>query len=419
LPLSWLDRDGKLIFLSRTVRAFGYGFLSISLGIYLSRVGFNDVQIGFLLMAAVANSIFFNLLAGVYADRWGRRRTLGVFAVMMALSGLAFFLTASYPILIVAAFLGTINVTGTESSSFLSVEQAMVPQTVPIEKRNTAFGLYNAFSGLALAAGALVGGIPHLLSASYGFNETEVIRSLFLVYSLVGLAMAAIYSRMTNRVEVGEPLTPRPSTSLSPESKRVIARLSALFGVDAFAGGFVVQSIFALWFSVKFGIDLTSISFIFAATALLQAFSFLVASRLADRFGLINTMVFTHLPSSVFLVLIPLAPTLPLAVATLLARSALSQMDVPTRQSYLVAVVKPEERTTATGLTTLARNVTQSISPSITGYLLQVASLSAPFYLAGGLKIIYDFGLYTSFRQLKPADELTRDEAVKTSDSHL
>ncbi len=400
MVLSWLDRNGRLLFLSRTVRAFGYGFLSITLGIYLDLLGFSAVAIGFLLMAALANSIFFNLLASIYADRWGRRKLLVAIASLMALSGIMFYLTDNYLVMVVAAFIGTINVTGTEASSFLSIEQAIVPQTCPPEKRNTAFGLYNAFGALALALGVLVGGLPDLLRSTFGLSAAAAIKPLFLIYALVGISTLIVYSALSKHVEMNPVKEAGSSFPLSPESRRVIARLSALFGIDAFAGGFVIQSIFSLWFFVKFGVQLSEISYIFAASALLQAFSYLVASRLADRFGLINTMVFTHIPSNIFLILVPVAPTLPLAIVTLLSRSTLSQMDVPTRQSYIVSVVRPEERTTAAGLTTIARNVTQSISPSITGYLLQFVSLSSPFFLAGGLKILYDLLLYSSFRTL-------------------
>ena len=410
--LSWLDRNGKLVFLSRTVRAFGYGFLSITLGIYLNLLGFSEVAIGFLLMAALANSIFFNLLASLYADRWGRRKTLAAFASLMALSGITFYLTDNYLAMILAAFIGTVNVTGTEASSFFSIEQAIVPQTCPPEKRNTAFGLYNTFGALAMALGVLVGGLPDLLQSAFRLCVVAAIKPLFLIYALIGLSTLMVFSALSKDVELNR-VENAGSSSLSPESRRVITRLSALFGIDALAGGFVIQSIFSLWFFVKFGVQLSGISYIFAASALLQAFSYMAASRLANRFGLINTMVFTHIPSNIFLILVPVAPTLSLAIATLFARSSLSQMDVPTRQSYIVSIVKPEERTAAAGLTTIARNVTQSISPSFTGYLLQFVSLSAPFFLAGGLKVIYDLALYSSFRKLKTPEETHSPDVLR------
>jgi len=406
--LSWLDRNGKLLFASRTLRSFGYGFLSVVLVIYLSLIGFSEVSIGFILVAALANNVVFGLIASFFADRWGRRRTLIAFGGLMCLSGSIFVFSTNYFALIFAALIGTINVTGSDASFFLSVEQAIIPQTCSPERRNTAFAYYNAFASFATSIGALGSGLPEFLKTFTSSDLVSSTRLLFAIYVLLGLSMIGAYSFLSRDVEV------RPESSissfrlLSPQSRGTVTKLGALFSVDSFAGGFVIQSIFSYWFYVKFGLDLVQVSYIFAGSSFLAAFSYFAASRLADRFGLINTMVFTHFPSNVLLALVPLAPTSITAVLALLARSSLSQMDVPTRQSYVVAVVKPEERTTAAGITTIARNVTQSISPSITGYILQFISLSAPFFIAGGLKTLYDFGLYFSFRKLKPPEEAKR-----------
>ncbi len=323
----------------------------------------------------------------------------------MSLSGLIFVLSTNYFALIFAALIGTINVTGSDASSFLSIEQAIIPQTCSPERRNTAFAYYNAFASFATSIGALGSGLPEYLKSFIGSDLASSTRLLFAIYILLGLSTIVAYSLLSKEVEVRPEFSTSSLRLLSPESKKTVTKLAALFSVDSFAGGFVIQSIFSYWFYIKFGLDFLQVSYIFAASSFLAAFSYLAASRLADRFGLINTMVFTHAPSNVLLAIVPLAPTLLTAVLTFLARSSLSQMDVPTRQSYVVAVVKPEERTTAAGLTTIARNVTQSISPSMTGYILQFVSLSAPFLIAGGLKTLYDVMLYFNFRKLKPPEE--------------
>jgi MFS family permease len=403
----WLDRDGKLLFASRAVRTFGYGFLSVTLAIYLGLIGFDAVSIGIILTATLVNGILFTLLSSFFADRWGRRKMLIIFGMLMSLSGLIFFLTENYAALIFAALIGTINVTGTEVGPFLSVEQTIIPQTCSNRKRNTAFALYNMFGTFAMSAGVLIGGLPEYLQTAFGLSEPESVKPLFLLYSALGIVTIVIYTLMSHKVEIdSSAIAKKPIyRALSPESRKIVAKLSVLFGADSFAGGFVIQSILSYWFFIKFDIDFAQISYIFAAAGVLTALSYLAASKIADRIGLVNTMVFTHIPSNVLLMLVPLAPTLPLAVGLLLARMSLSQMDVPTRQSYIVAIVKPEERVAAAGLTSITRNTAQAISPPITGYILQFLSLSAPFFIAGSLKIAYDIALYLNFRKLKAPEE--------------
>ncbi len=406
MMLEWLDNDGKLLFASRAVRTFGYGFLSIILAIYLDLIGFDKISIGIILMATLANGILLTLLSSFFADRWGRRRMLMVFGMLMSLAGLIFFLTENYVALILASLIGTINVTGTELGPFLSIEQAIIPQTCSDKKRNVAFALYNMLGTFAMSGGVLLGGLPEYLQAALHLSEPASVKPLFLLYSALGVLTIVIYALMSRRVEIHSNAKRKPiSQVLSPESRKIVTKLSVLFGVDSFAGGFVIQSILSYWFFIKFGIDFAQISYIFAAAGVLTALSYLAASRIANRIGLVNTMVFTHIPSNVLLMLVPVAPTLPLAVGLLLARMSLSQMDVPTRQSYIVAIVRPEERVAASGLTSISRNTAQAISPSITGYILQFLSLSAPFFVAGGLKIAYDIALYLNFRKLKAPEE--------------
>ena len=405
----WLSKDGKLLLAARTLRTFAYGFLSVILAIYLKLVGFEDFYIGLILTTTLVNSVIFTLIASFYADRVGRRKILIIYAALMSLSGLIFFLTTNYIALIISALIGTINVTGTETGAFLSIEQAILPQMVnDINKRNTVYALYNMVGTFAMSAGVLLSGLPQILAQQYGLNQIESIRPLFLLYSIIGLAVLCIYYLISNKVEVQtNSMRHKPlRETLSPKSKQIVGKLSSLFALDSFAGGFVIQSIVSLWFFTKFGVDLTTLSYIFSIAGVLTAFSYLAAVKIADRIGLINTMVFTHIPSNILIILVAFAPTFPLAVALYLARMALSQMDVPTRQSYLVSVVKENERTAAAGITNISRNITQSISPSIAGYILQSLSiLSAPFVLGGALKIVYDIMLYFNFKSIKPPEE--------------
>jgi MFS family permease len=408
-----LSKDGKLLLAARTLRTFAYGFLSVILAIYLKLVGFEDFYIGLILTATLVNSVIFTLIASFYADRVGRRKILIMYAALMSLSGLIFFLTTNYIALIISALIGTINVTGTETGAFLSIEQAVLPQMVnDINKRNTVYALYNMVGTFAMSAGVLLSGLPQILAQQYGLNQIQSIRPLFLLYSIIGLAVLGIYYLISNKVEVQtNSMRHKPlRETLSPQSKQIVGKLSSLFALDSFAGGFVIQSIVSLWFFTKFGVDLTTLSYIFSVAGVLTAFSYLAAAKIADRIGLINTMVFTHIPSNILIILVAFAPTFPLAVALYLARMALSQMDVPTRQSYLVAVVKENERTAAAGITNISRNITQSISPSVAGYILQSLSiLSAPFVLGGALKIVYDVALYFNFKSIKPPEERNRD----------
>jgi len=406
LRFQWLSRDGKLLLTSRILRTFAYGFLSIILAIYLKLLGFDDILIGLLLASTLINSVIFTLIASFYADRLGRKRTLIIYAVLMSLSGLIFLSTENYVAMILAALIGTINVTGSETGAFLSIEQAILPQTVKdIQKRNTIFALYNMVGTFAMSAGILVAGVPDLLQ-QYGLNQISSIKPLFALYSIIGIAVTLTYFMLTREIEPKNTIKRPLIKTLSPKSKNIVGKLSGLFAIDSFAGGFVIQSVVSLWFFTKFGADLVTLSYIFSVAGLLTAFSFIAAARIADRIGLINTMVFTHIPSNILLILVGFAPSLPLAIGLYLARNALSQMDIPTRQSYIVSVVNEDERTAAAGITNVSRNVAQAISPSLIGYILYtLPSLAAPFVLGGVLKIIYDISLYLNFRNIKPQDE--------------
>ena len=407
MSLQWISRDGKLLLGARIVRTFAYGFLSVILAIYLKLVGFNDIFIGIILTATLVNSVFFNLLSSAYADKIGRRKILVIYAALMIVSSVIFFVTDNYVALVIAALVGTINVTGSEVGAFLSLEQALLPQTVgDIKKRNSIFAIYNAVGTFAMSAGFLLSGLPSVLQ-NYGFDKVGAIKSLFLIYAACAVVVLVIYLMLSKNIEVKENAKSNLSMkNISPKSKSIIVKMSSLFAVDSFGGGFVIQSIVSLWFYTKFGADLSSLSYIFAIAGVLTAISYMASTRIASKIGLVNTMVFTHIPSNVLLTLIAFAPSFSIAVSLYFARMSLSQMDVPTRQSYIMGIVGENERIPAAVFTNTSRNISQAISPSITGIIIQTLSLSAPFVVGGVLKIVYDVGIFFSFRKIKPPEEL-------------
>jgi MFS family permease len=410
---NWLSTDGKLLLAAKIVRSFAYGFLSVILAIYLKLIGFDEFLIGLILTTTLLNSVIFTLIASFYADRIGRRKFLVIYAALMSVSGFVFVITEDYIALIIAAFIGTINITGAETGAFLTIEQAILPQTVNnIRKRNTIFAIYNMAGTFAMSAGVLLSGLPTILQQQFGMlNQIDSIKLLFGLYSFLGIVTIGIYLFLSHRIEIqeGEEKVSNQlsqTSSLSPRSKNIIAKLSGLFAIDSFAGGFIIQSIVSFWFFERFAANLATLSYIFSIAGVLTAFSFIVAAKVADKIGLINTMVFTHIPANILIILVAFAPTLPIAIILYLVRTALSQMDVPTRQSYIVAVVREEERTAAAGITNISRNITQAISPSITGTIVHTfTSLSAPFIIGGILKIAYDIALYINFRKIKPPEE--------------
>lgn len=418
--ISWMSSDGRKLLLARAVRGVGYGFLSVVLAIYLKLLGFDEFGIGVILTATLASSVAITALTSFLERRIGRRRLLISFALLMSAAGSIFALSTSYIALLFAALIGTINVTGSEVGPFLSVEQAIIPQTCDMKRRTLAFAWYSVVGALASSAGALVSGLPALLQRS-GFTLVGSFRPVFLLYVLIGVATAFLYLTLSDRVEAPSFWQPRSSVSplLSQQSRRLVAKLSGLFAVDSFGGGLVLQSVVSYWFYARFRAPLESISLIFFAAGILTALSFLVAEKISKRAGLLNTIVFTHLPSNALLMLVPLAPSLAGAIALYLGRMSLSQMDVPTRQSYIAAIVRPEERVAAASFTNISRNLAQSIGPFLSGYALQFVSLSSPFFIGGGLKIVYDISLYMNFRVLKPPEELGRSEQPQSGQRWL
>ncbi len=417
--------DIPLLFTTRIVRLFCYGFLSVVLALYLAQAGLDEKQIGLLFSMTLAGDAAISLLLTTSADRFGRRRTLLIGALLMLVAGIAFIVTREPLVLMAAAIVGVISPSGNEIGPFLSVEQAGLTQLLPAERRTQVFAWYNLSGSFATAAGALAGGwLAQSLQAA-GTSAFEAYHLVLVGYAAGGLLLAILFlfvsaaieaPRETLQTTIGKTSHPGFGTlNQKPRgrllglhrSRNVVFRLSALFALDAFAGALLVQSMVAYWFHVRFGVEAGVIGSIFFGANILAGISALLAGRLAKKIGLINTMVFTHIPSNLLLMLVPLMPSLPLAVGVLLARFSISQMDVPARQSYTMAVVAPDERSAAAGVTSIARSVGAAASPSLAGFFLSVPLLlSLPFFLSGGLKIAYDLLLYRNFRRLKPPEEL-------------
>ncbi|MEW6086038.1 MAG: MFS transporter [Chloroflexota bacterium] len=398
--------DIPLLFSTRIIRLFCYGFLSVILALYLAETGFTETQIGLLFTLTLIGDAVISLWLTTSADRWGRKKTLLFGAILMAGAGLGFVLTQNYLLLMIAAIIGVISPSGNEIGPFLSVEQASLTQLISNEKRTQIFAWYNLVGSFATATGALAGGWLAQSRQLSGWSSLESYRFVLMGYALGGFILLVLFLNLSSAIEVP------PNTDSSKRvlglhrSRGVVFKLSALFALDAFAGGLLVQSMFAYWFFVRFEVDAGTLGSIFFGANILAGISALLAIRLANKFGLINTMVFTHIPSNILLILIPLMPTLPLAIGLLLLRFSISQMDVPTRQSYTMAVVAPDERSAASGVTAIARSVGASVSPLLTGFFFSIpVLLSLPFFLAGGLKIVYDLLLFREFRAVKPPEE--------------
>jgi MFS family permease len=396
------SRDPSLLFAARFIRLFAYGALSVVLVFYLIGVGLTESQTGVLLSLTLFGDTVVSLVLTTRADRFGRRRMLLVGATLMAAAGLVFSVSTSFWLLLLAATIGVISPSGQEVGPFLPIEQAMLAHMTTDRDRTEVFAWYTLTGALATAVGALAGG---LLTQAVERTSTPVdsYRAVVILYAGLGALLAALFwglprDATADRIEKTGGRRTIASLSGIDQSRPVVMKLSALFALDAFGGGFIAQSFAAYWFHLRFGVEPAVLGPIFFVANVLAGFSALVASRLAARFGLVRTMVWTHLPSNVLLILIPLMPTLPLAVAVLLVRFSISQMDVPTRQSYVMAVVAPEERSAAGGITGMARTLGAAISPLFVGVMFANASMiSVPFFLAGSVKILYDLLLYKQF----------------------
>lgn len=399
--------DARRLLLMRALRAFSYGFTSVLLGVHLQRTLNDPARAGVIVTATLAGASALTLVAGRYGDRIGRRRLHVGLSLVMAGAMAMFAFTQSFAVMLVVALTGTVAATALEAGPFVALEQAMLAHAVPDRGRTRAFARYNLTAALVGATGALAAGGPAALRPYLGGLPSQ---RFFIIPAVLALAAALLGTGLSGEMETPE-RRPKPLE----RSRGIVTKLAALFALDSLGGGFVVTTLVSFWFRQRYGTSEATLGLLFFGTGVLQAASFPLAARLAERIGLINTMVLTHLPSNVLLALVPFAGSETTAIALLLARFALSQMDVPTRQSYVVAVVDPSERTAAAGYTTVVRSAAQAVSPAIGGGAMGAASLGVPFYLAGAIKAVYDVLLFVMFRRIKPPEEVARANASERS----
>ena len=389
------------ILLAKGVRAFGDGFVSVLLPLYLLELGLSPLDVGIIATATLLGSGLLTLAVGLRAHRFAFRTLLLAAAALMAATGLGFaFVTAFWPLLVIA-IVGTLNPSSGDVSVFLPLEHAMLSRLIGDKERTSVFARYSLVGSLAAAVGSLAAAAPSMIGAVTGLSMIASIQAMFVVYAALGVLAAIAYRGLPATAESSGARTAVPLQ----ESKKRVWTLAALFSMDAFGGGFVVQSMVALWLYQRFDMSLAAAGAIFFWTGVLTAASYLVAVRIAGRFGLINTIVFTHIPSSLCLILIPFMPDLGWAIALLFLRAALSQMDVPTRSSYVMAIVQPAERPAAASMTSVPRSLASAASPFLAGWLLTLSSFGWPLLAAGGIKIVYDVLLYVLFRNVKPPEE--------------
>ena len=416
LPAQSQPDIARLVYTARAARDFGDGFVAVLLPVYLTVLGLGAFEIGVIATASLLGSALMTLGIGMLGGRADQRRLLLGASMLMAATGAVFALSTGFAVLLVVAFAGTINPSAGSVSVFVPLEHALLSGTVADRDRTHMFARYSLVGALAAAAGALATGSSDALSA-LGLSRDTALRVMFLVYALLGIVSALLYARL--------PVAPRKLSSDTPSvlgpsvlgpSRGIVYKMAALFSIDLFAGGFAVQSLLALWLFNKFGLSLSAAGLFFFWSGVLAAFSFPVAAWLSRRIGLINTMVYTHIPASLCLIAAALVPSLELALALLLVRAALSQMDVPTRSSYVMAVVTPPERAAAASVTSVPRSLAAAVSPALAGALFAAGYDALPFVICGVLKIAYDLLLLRDLRHVKPPEErLGRDENADTA----
>jgi MFS family permease len=393
--------DAAVLLAARGIRAFGDGFVSVLLPLHLTTIGLSTQRIGVLTTSTLLGSAALTLLVGQLAVRWSRVALLLRASLLMIVTGLGFAALDSFWPLLLVAFVGTLNPSSGDVSVFLPTEQALLPQTVAATQRTALFARYSLIGSLIGAVGALMAGAPDFLVRLTSVRLPAALDGMFVLYGLLGVLTLLLYQRLSPTIEPKDWTAPAP---LGP-SRTAVYRLAALFSLDSFASGFTLQSILALWLFLRFDLSVTTAGTIFFWTGLLSACSQLLAPALAKRVGLINTMVFTHLPANVFLLLTPFMPTLPLAIGCLLIRSTLAQMDVPARTSYVMAVVNPEERAAAASITAVPKSLATALSPLVAGSLLSTTPFGWPLLISGSLKITYDLLLLALFRNQRPPEE--------------
>jgi MFS family permease len=387
----------------RSARAFADGFVSLLLPVYLLRLGYGPFAIGSIITSTLVGSALLTLALGVVAHRYSRRWMLRVACLLMVATGAGFALIHDYWPILIVAFVGTLNPSSGDVSVFLPLEQTVLAETVDPKRRTALFARYSLFGTFMGALGTLAAALPDLVATRFGIGRLAALQGMFWLYGALGAVALLLYRPLSRAVEAN-PQADAPRHALG-ESKGIVYSLAALFSLDSFGTGFFVQSLLALWLFQAFHLSVPTASAILFWSSICAAVSFLVAVPLSERIGLINTMVFTHLPSNIFLILVPFAPNLPTAIGLLLARNALSQMDVPTRTSYVMAVVTPAERPAAASVTAVPRSLAASVSPILAGYLLSLSTFGWPLIIGGVLKGAYDVLLLIKFGKVRAADK--------------
>lgn len=394
--------DAAILLRARGVRAFGDGFVSVLLPLHLITLGFSPFQIGAVTTAMLIGSAVLTLLVGLITYRLRRRSLLIRVSLLMVGSGLGFALIHDFWPLLIVALVGTLNPSSGDVSVFLPTEQALLPQTVSDRQRTALFARYSLIGSLVAAFGALAAGLPEFFASGTGLPLSVTLNAMFVLYALLGVVTLLLYRGLSPGIEISGGASAPLTTS-----KGIVFKLAALFSLDSFAGGFVVQSLLALWLFARFDLSVATTGLIFFWTGILTAFSALASVWVARRIGLINTAVFTHLPANVFLLLTPFMPTVELAVLCLLLRSTMSNMDVPVRNSYVMAVVSPQERAAAASITAVPRSLASALSPLLSGYLFGLSPFGWPLVIAGSLKATYDLLLLAMFKSVRPPEETT------------
>ena len=396
--------DQARLFAASFLRSLVIGATGVVLALHLHSIGWDIRRTGLLVSVGLAGTAVATLLTSLLAHRFGCRRTLLLLGGLYVLGAAALALTRQTEFLFAAAFFGMINGLGRDRGPAYALEQALLPETTTPERRTLLLAWYSLSLDVALALGSLLAGLPYLLRERWGWEAAAAYRGVWLLCAAVLLISTALYAGLAPRLDVASTPANRRA-QISPESRRRVFRLALLTGMDSLGGGFLTAALVSYWFFDRFGVGVEWLGPIFAAARVLNALSHLVAAWLSRRIGLLNTMVLTHIPSSLFLMTVPFAPTLSWAIVLFLAREGLVEMDVPTRQSYILAVVEPEERAFASGITTLTRNIAYASAPAVAGTLMRVLSSASPLFIGGGIKIAYDILLYAAFRRLKPPEE--------------
>jgi MFS family permease len=397
-----LPRDRSLLYAAAFLRALATGMIGVLIGIHLAKQGFDAGRIGAIVSAGLAGAAFAALLVTMAGDRLGRRRALLTLALLGAVGGVAVAFASDALLIGVAAFFGMLNGMGRDRGASAILDQAILPSTVPAERRTGAFAWYNVLQDAGHALGSLLAGLPALFRAFAPMQESASLRAAVLVYAFLLLLTAVLYRGLSSKVEA---TVAHSRTAATPEAKKVVARISALFALDGLGGGFLTTALLSYFFYTRFGVNEQGMGLLFFGARALNAGSHLGAAWLAARIGLVNTMVFTHIPSSLLLLTVPFAPNFTVAAVLFLVREGLVEMDVPTRQSYVMAVVRPEERTFASGVTSLVRLAAWAVAPAFAGLFMRGGLLGAPLVIGAGMKIVYDLLLYGAFRHVRPPEE--------------